>query len=65
VRRRFPARAGIVRSCATSWTTLDFIEVETPMLQVIPGGAVDPKPFVTHHNALDRDCTCALRPSCT
>jgi lysyl-tRNA synthetase class 2 len=40
---------------------LDFMEVETPMLQVIPGGAVA-KPFITHHNALDVDMYLRIAP---
>ncbi|KRP22124.1 MAG: lysine--tRNA ligase, partial [SAR92 bacterium BACL16 MAG-120322-bin99] len=39
----------------------DFLEVETPMLQVIPGGAVA-RPFVTHHNALDIDMYLRIAP---
>lgn len=39
----------------------DFMEVETPMLQVIPGGAVA-RPFVTHHNALDIDMYMRIAP---
>jgi lysyl-tRNA synthetase class 2 len=39
----------------------DFLEVETPMLQVIPGGAAA-KPFVTHHNALDIDMFLRIAP---
>ena len=38
-----------------------FLEVETPMLQVIPGGAAA-KPFVTHHNALDIDMFLRIAP---
>jgi lysyl-tRNA synthetase class 2 len=39
----------------------DYLEVETPMLQVIPGGAVA-RPFVTHHNALDIDMYLRIAP---
>ena len=39
----------------------DFMEVETPMLQVIPGGATA-RPFVTHHNALDIDMYLRIAP---
>src|SRR5258706_3365546 len=39
----------------------DFLEVETPMLQVIPGGAAA-KPFVTHHNPLDIDMYLRIAP---
>ena len=40
---------------------LDFMEVETPMMHVIPGGAAA-KPFVTHHNALDMDMYLRIAP---
>ncbi|HAZ41504.1 MAG TPA: lysine--tRNA ligase, partial [Methylococcaceae bacterium] len=38
-----------------------FLEVETPMMQVIPGGA-RARPFVTHHNALDMDLYLRIAP---
>ena len=40
---------------------LDFLEVETPMMQPIPGGAVA-RPFKTHHNALDIDMYLRIAP---
>jgi lysyl-tRNA synthetase class 2 len=40
---------------------LDFVEVETPMLHPIPGGALA-RPFVTHHNALDTDLYLRIAP---
>ena len=41
--------------------TMDFMEVETPMLHPIPGGAAA-KPFITHHNALDMDFYLRIAP---
>ncbi|WP_049093067.1 amino acid--tRNA ligase-related protein, partial [Klebsiella quasipneumoniae] len=38
-----------------------FMEVETPMMQVIPGGA-SARPFITHHNALDLDMYLRIAP---
>ena len=38
-----------------------FMEVETPMMHVIPGGA-SAKPFVTHHNALDMELYLRIAP---
>ena len=51
-RRRFRIRSAIVDHIRRFLVERDFLEVETPMMQAIPGGAVA-RPFVTHHNALD------------
>jgi lysyl-tRNA synthetase class 2 len=47
-------RAKIIRSLRQTLEDRGFLEIETPVLQVIPGGA-EARPFVTHHNALDLD----------
>jgi lysyl-tRNA synthetase class 2 len=51
-RALFRTRTRIVRFLRDALDALDFLEVETPMMQPIPGGAAA-RPFVTHHNALD------------
>ena len=50
----FAKRARFVRSIRTFLEGEDFIEVSTPVLEAVPGGA-EAEPFVTHHNALDSD----------
>ena len=61
VRQVFKTRTQIVQYLRTYLDTMDFLEVETPMMQVIPGGAVA-RPFITHHNALDRDLYLRIAP---
>jgi lysyl-tRNA synthetase class 2 len=53
VRRIFRTRAGIITSLRHFLDSRDFLEVETPTLQPVYGGAAA-RPFVTHHNALDQ-----------
>ena len=53
-RERFEKRAKIIKEMRTFFDTHHFVEVETPMLQPIPGGAVA-RPFITYHNTLDMD----------
>jgi lysyl-tRNA synthetase class 2 len=60
-RRIFEARTRIVQYIRSYLDALDFMEVETPMMQAIPGGAIA-RPFVTHHNALDRTLYLRIAP---
>jgi lysyl-tRNA synthetase class 2 len=60
-RNVFRARTRIVRYLRDFLDALDFLEVETPMMQPIPGGAAA-RPFRTHHNALDLDMYLRIAP---
>ncbi len=60
-RKRFQKRSLIVRAIRNFFDAHDFLEVETPMLHPIPGGAAA-RPFVTHHNALDMDLYMRVAP---
>jgi lysyl-tRNA synthetase class 2 len=54
-------RAGVVRSLRSTFDRADFLEVETPMLQVQPGGA-SARPFTTHMNAFDLELYLRIAP---
>lgn len=57
----FLNRSDIIESLRASLKERNFIEVETPMMHPIPGGAVA-RPFVTKHNALDRELFLRIAP---
>lgn len=61
VRDTFRIRSKVVQFIRSYLDGQNFLEVETPMLQVIPGGAVA-RPFITHHNALDIDMYLRIAP---
>ncbi|HEY7883510.1 MAG TPA: lysine--tRNA ligase [Cellvibrionaceae bacterium] len=61
VRDTFRLRSKCISFIRSYLNDSDFMEVETPMLQVIPGGATA-RPFVTHHNALDIDMYLRIAP---
>ncbi len=60
-RRTFKARTAALSSIRRFMEKNDFMEVETPMLHAIPGGAAA-KPFITHHNALDMQMFMRIAP---
>jgi lysyl-tRNA synthetase class 2 len=61
VRDVFEKRSRIVRLLRRFFEERDFLEVETPMMQPIPGGAAA-RPFTTHHNTLDMDLYLRVAP---
>ena len=61
VRNTFISRSKIVKSIRNYLDNLDFLEVETPVMHPIAGGAAA-RPFVTYHNALDMDLFLRIAP---
>jgi lysyl-tRNA synthetase class 2 len=61
VRQVFVKRAKVVQSIRRFFDARGYVEVETPMMQPIAGGAVA-RPFVTHHNTLDMDLYLRIAP---
>ena len=57
----FRTRSRIIKGIRSFLDNRDFLEVETPMMQLIPGGA-EAKPFVTYHNALDTSLYLRIAP---
>ncbi|MEQ1881572.1 MAG: lysine--tRNA ligase [Burkholderiales bacterium] len=59
--RVFKVRSAMIQAIREFFVTRAYLEVETPMMQPIPGGAAA-RPFVTHHNALDRELFLRIAP---
>ncbi|GAB2637022.1 lysine--tRNA ligase [Vibrio panuliri] len=60
-RNAFKVRSKLVSAIRRFMESKSFMEVETPMMQVIPGGA-SARPFITHHNALDQQMFLRIAP---
>lgn len=61
VRKTFEKRSAVIKAIRDFLEAKGFIEVETPMMHQIPGGAAA-RPFMTHHNALDIDLYLRIAP---
>lgn len=60
-RRTFLIRTQVIEFIRSYLVGRDFVEVETPMMHVIPGGAAA-RPFITHHNSLDMELYLRIAP---